>query len=57
MNKRKYKKKHFDYLSRLQLKTLVSWCNLYRRHLKNINCYPLIDKMYIQYWKRIIQNH
>lgn len=34
MNKRKYKKKHKDYLSRLSLKHLVEWCNLYKRHIK-----------------------
>lgn len=53
MNKRKYKKKHPDYLDRLQLKALVSWCNLYKKRSKR--CYPSIDKMYIRFWKQILK--
>ena len=63
MNKRKYKKKHKDYLSRLMLKHLVEWCNLYKRSIKgqreqqmegkhkNKLFYPKIDKMYIDWYK------
>lgn len=63
MNKRKFKKQHKDYLSRLSLKRLVEWCNLYKRDIKvqreqqkeskhkNKIVYPKIDKIYIDWYK------
>lgn len=62
MNKREYKKKHSDLISRMKLKRLVEWCNLYKRDLKGLReqskgkfkkklyC-PKIDKLFIKFYK------
>lgn len=61
MNKRQYKKRHRDVLSRMKLKHLVEWCNLYRRQTtgvltkrKGLLLTPGISKMYIKFWKEHI---
>lgn len=62
MNKRKYKKKHLDYLSRCMLKHYVHWLNLYKREIRmqreqkqgkhsKLLILPKFTKMYITYYK------
>lgn len=63
MNKRDFKKKHKDYLTRHYFNGYIFWCNLYKRdkrfireqkegkHKKKI-CFIGISKYYLNWWKK-----